>query len=419
MNLLNILNKQYSELTLTLTKQLSKAEKKEYGIFITPRSIIKELYQSIMSIDTTNMPHFKNILEPSCGTCEMLNYFSENLNNVDFDCIEYNETIFDAIKSMPCNNTTNTVSFYKMDFMDYIPDKLYDLIIGNPPYFVCKKEKVPSELNEFISGRPNIFGLFILKSIMLLKPNGVLAFIIPRSFLNSVYYSKIRNFIKKTCRIIIIQDYNDDDNEFIDTDQMTIGLVIQRLEDECHEPEVCPYSLKLNNSFIFSDNSVQLKQLFEGSTTIEKMGLKVRTGQIVWNEHKDILSDNEDHSFLVYNTNISKNNTLEVKKFKNDQKGQYIDRDGRIDPVLVVNRGNGNSKYKLNYAVITIGPYLVENHLNEIYSPKIISKVELLDLYKKIMESFQNPKTQQFIDLFLGNNGLSKTELETIFPIYI
>jgi hypothetical protein len=200
---------------------------------------------------------------------------------------------------------------------------------------------------------------------------------------------------------------------------MTIGLVIQRLEYGCHEQEDCPYSLKLNNSFIFSDNSLQLKQLFEGSTTIEKMGLKVRTGQIVWNEHKDILSDNEDHSLLVYNTNISKNNTLEVKKFKNDQKGQYIDRDGRIDPVLVVNRGNGNSKYKLNYAVITLGPYLVENHLNEIYSPKKINKEELLELYKKITASFQNLKTQQFIDLFLGNNGLSKTELETIFPIYI
>ena len=418
MNLLSILNNQYSELTLTLTKQLSKAEKKEHGIFITPRSIIKQLYQSIMSIDPTNMPHFKNILEPSCGTCEMLNYFSENLNNVDFDCIEYNETIFDAIKSMSCNNTTNTVSFYKMDFMDYTSDKLYDLIVGNPPYFVCKKTQVPSEFNEFITGRPNIFGLFILKSIMLLKPNGILAFIIPRSFLNSVYYSKIRNFIKKTCRIITIQDY-DNDNDFIDTDQMTIGLVIQRLDNDCGSQEDCLYSLKLNNSFIFSDNSVQLKELFEGSTTIEKMGLKVRTGQIVWNEHKDLLSDNEDHSLLIYNTNISKNNTLEVKKFKNEQKGQYIDRDGRIDPVLVVNRGNGNSKYKLNYAVITLGPYLVENHLNEIYSPKQISKVELLDLYKKIIDSFQNPKTQQFIDLFLGNNGLSKTELETIFPIYL
>ena len=84
-----------------------------------------------------------------------------------------------------------------------------------------------------------------------------------------------------------------------------------------------------------------------------------------------------------------------------------------------LNRGNGNSKYKLNYAVITFGPYLIENHLNEIYSPTIHDKKELLKLYDTVIKSFKNPKTQLFLDLFLGNNGLSKTELETIFPIYL
>ena len=44
---------------------------------------------------------------------------------------------------------------------------------------------------------------------------------------------------------------------------------------------------------------------------------------------------------------------------------------------------------------------------------------DLIVLFNKIIQSFENPKTQLFIDLFLGNNGLSKTELETIFPIYL
>jgi hypothetical protein len=43
---------------------------------------------------------------------------------------------------------------------------------------------------------------------------------------------------------------------------------------------------------------------------------------------------------------------------------------------------------------------------------------DLLDLYEKIIKSFENPKTKKFIEIFLGNNSLSKTELETIFPIY-
>ena len=110
---------------------------------------------------------------------------------------------------------------------------------------------------------------------------------------------------------------------------------------------------------------------------------------------------------------------MEVKSFKNGEKKQYIKADGRIDTVMVVNRGNGNSKYKLNYAIIEKKIYLIENHLNEIYSSTNMKKEELINLFNKIAESFKNPKTQKFIDLYLGNNGLSKTELETIFPIYL
>ena len=39
---------QYSELTLNITKKLTKAVKKEYGIFITPQSIITDFCQSIL-----------------------------------------------------------------------------------------------------------------------------------------------------------------------------------------------------------------------------------------------------------------------------------------------------------------------------------------------------------------------------------
>ena len=140
------------------------------------------------------------------------------------------------------------------------------------------------------------------------------------------------------------------------------------------------------------------------------MGLRVRTGQIVWNQVKPELTDDENDTILIYNTNISKNNKLDIKKFKNDEKKQYINRSGRIDPVLVVNRGNGNSAYKLNYAIIDKGPFLIENHLNEIYCPEKRSREELLLLFEKVMKSFKNPKTKKFIELFLGNNGLSKTE---------
>lgn len=404
---------QFSELTLQVTKTLTKSEKKSFGVYITPNTIIDKLHTSILHHLGNNKSSITNILEPSCGTCEIVNYCDNHYTDVAIDAVEYNETVFHAIKDLTFKNNVNLIH---KDFITFKPNKKYDLIIGNPPYFVCKKSDVPEEYEDFIHGRPNIFGLFILHSLSMLNVGGLLALIIPKSFLNSLYYSKIRNYIKETCTIIKIEDYSTL-NHFIDTEQSTFGLIIQKniTPLACIE---CKYSMLFNDNYIFTDNSSELKQLFEGSTTIEKMGLKVRTGQVVWNEHKDELTDDDDETILIYNSNISKDNTFVVKTFKNDEKKQYINTDGRIDPVLVVNRGNGNSAYKLNYALIETGPFVIENHLNEIYSPVKMEKKKLMEIYNKIMTSFKDPKTKKFIELFLGNNGLSKTELETIFPIY-
>lgn len=404
---------QFSELTIQITKCLSKNEKKQYGIFITPRSIIERLNTSVFDYLRENKQIIKDILEPSCGTCEIVNYCDNLYSNVLIDAIEYNATLYNAVQNLTFKNKVN---IHNKNFIQYNPIKRYDLIIGNPPYFVCKKDEVPEEYEEFIHGRPNIFGLFILHSLSLLRSNGILAFVVSKSFLNSLYYSKIRNYIKDTCTIIKIDDYSKL-NDFMDTDQSTVGLIIQKNARQQFATE-CDHSILLNNNYIFTDNSSELKELFKGSTTLEKIGLKVRTGQIVWNEHKDELTDDEDDTLLVYNTNISSDNKFVIKQFKNNEKKQYINREGKVEPVLVVNRGNGNSAYKLNYAIIEKGPFVIENHLNEIYSPKQMEKSKLMELYQKIMNSFQNNKTNKFIELFLGNNGLSKTELETIFPIY-
>jgi len=404
---------QFSDLTLKITKGLTKEEKKNYGIFISPNSIISSLFSTIKSHLNDNLTQIKRILEPTCGTCEIIQYCDKIMTDIEIDGIELNQKIYDSIKDLKFKNN---IKLYNEDFIKYNSNNLYDLIIGNPPYFVCKKSDVPKEYEEYIHGRPNIFGLCILHSLSLLKPGGILALIIPNSFLNSIYYSKIRNYIKDTCSIIKIDDYSSN-NDFIDTDQSTFGLVVQKNIIELKAIE-CEYSMLINNNYIFTNDSTKLREIFENSTTLEKMGLKVRTGQIVWNEVKNELTDDDEETILIYNTNISKDNKLEIKKFKNDEKKQYIKRDGRIDPVLIVNRGNGNSSYKLNYAIIKQGPFLIENHLNEIYSPKPMKNAELINLYEKVIKSFKNPKTKKFIDIFLGNNSLSKTELETIFPIY-
>jgi hypothetical protein len=413
---------QFNQLSLLLTKKLSKEIKKSQGIYFTPKSITTQLvFKALSFIKNQNN---LSILEPACGTCEIVQHLDELLDNATFTCYELNQDIFQSISKLQFKNKTLLLN---CDFIKVNNEDLYDLVIGNPPYFVCKREAVPKQYKKHISGRPNMFGLFILHSLSKLKKNGILAFIVPKSFFNSIYYASIRNYIRETCKILNIKDYKNN-NDFLDTEQSTFGLILKKIkdidekDDRFLELDECDYSLRIpeGGNFIFTPDAVRLKTYLENSTTIQKLGLAVKTGTIVWNEKKELLNNDKTNTILLYNTNVTNDNKILLTSFKNLDKGQYINLEGTTDPIIVVNRGNGNANYNFKYALIDeTSPFLVENHLNMIYSENGMEKKELIELYKKIINSFENEKTKEFIQLFFGNNGLSKTELETILPIYL
>jgi adenine-specific DNA-methyltransferase len=411
---------QFTPLSIQLTSGITKTERKAQGIYFTPKTIVNHLISIVLPLfsQNTSETNFR-VLEPSCGSCEFVQALDSILVDTYITCVELNETIYQKIIQL---SFKNNVEFIKGNFIELDENNsYYDLIIGNPPYFVCKKDDVPKKYMEFVVGRPNMFGLFIIHSLKMLKENGILAFVIPKSFLNSAYYAIIRNYIKQNCVIINVIDYASM-NDFIDTEQSTFGLILRKLDTDNNPITVseCNYSLLINGNYVFSPNKDEFRAYLHGATTLKQMGFSVKTGTIVWNEKKDLLTDNETDTLLLYNTNITNDNKLKLTKFKNDEKGQYIQAEGSIEPIIVVNRGNGNAKYNFKYALIELDkPFIIENHLNIIYSQEKRPKPQLLEMYRKITTSFQNPKTKSFIELFFGNNALSKTELETVLPIYL
>jgi adenine-specific DNA-methyltransferase len=169
----------------------------------------------------------------------------------------------------------------------------------------------------------------------------------------------------------------------------------------------------MGDSVIFTENAERLRGLLEGSTTLKSLGYSVKTGSVVWNQHKDKMTDDNTKPLLIYNSNVGADHTFVLKTFSNPEKKPYINLpNGQTDPVIVVNRGNGNTAYSLTYAFIDgRQPYFVENHLNVIHKPTGAD-------YPRILRSLQDPRTTEFLKLFIGNGGLSKTELENFLPIY-
>jgi len=95
------------------------------------------------------------------------------------------------------------------DFLLWEPGEAFDLILGNPPYgIVGEASKYPIHVLKGVKdlykkafstwrGKYNLYGAFVEKSIHLLKPGGVLVFVIPATWLVLDDFSLLRSFLAR------------------------------------------------------------------------------------------------------------------------------------------------------------------------------------------------------------------------------
>jgi len=106
----------------------------------------------------------KNILEPSIGRGDLINYILKKNKTINFDMYEIDNTI----------QLLDNIDKEKVIYGDFLEQNIkckYTTIIGNPPYIKVKNKR-------------NIYIQFIDKCYNLLKNNGELIFIVPSDFYN-------------------------------------------------------------------------------------------------------------------------------------------------------------------------------------------------------------------------------------------
>ena len=409
------MSNKYSESSYSLTKQLSKIDKRKQGIFFTPPKCILNIMaklDSYIDIEHTENTDQLDILEPSCGSGEFISKLRAKYVESRILGIENNKTIFESVKKYNTENTNTTI--VNADFLKYDLNNKFNLIIGNPPYFVMKKALIETIYKDYYTGRPNIFIIFILKCLSLLKSNGVLAFVLPKSFLNCVYYDRTRVYIHHKFEILDIFESND---KYIETAQPTVVFMLKNSGIVAGNER---FVLEKNGFTVFGSegNIKDLTELYKDSKTLNQLGFKVSVGKVVWNQCKSILTNDKTKTRLIYSSDIV-NKKLSMKEYSNPQKKNYIDKPGINKPMIILNRGYGVGNYVFNYCILDGSmKYLTENHLICIEYKKKLTKSKLMELFNKIAESFENEKTKKFINLYFGNSAINTTELAHIMPIY-
>lgn len=333
----------------------------------------------------------RRILEPSCGSGEFLEDAYERYPTADIVGVELNHRLATS------NSRPNVLN---MNFLEYVGS--HDLILGNPPYFVIPKT---TETAKCQTGRPNIFVQFLYKAIEYnLADDGVLAFVLPTSLFNCVYYEPVRRYLFAKTTVLAAQLLP---GTYLDTAQNTFALVLRKKKTNND------YFVQIGQAVYLTPHFRELQQLVQGATTLADLGFEVKTGDVVWNQEKDKLADSG--TLLVYSSNFSKG-SLTLGGLKEPKK-QYIQgfrRPALSGKTILINRGYGNAAYKLHAVLVDFPSYYAENHVNVVRprTPDAAAHIE------KVYASLLDPRTSQFIAFFVGNGALSKTEIETCLPIW-
>ena len=183
---------------------LSDSFKKEHGIFYTDIELANNVVKFL------KIPKGKSIIDPCCGTGSFLQMAKNDGHTLLYGCD------FDSNTVDKCKSLTGVPNIFQMDtlgnsgaeILNSISHTLFDYAIGNPPYApIDKNVKLESDSTfcSFVkSNGNNLYIAAVLRSFELVKPDGIISYVIPKNILHVDSYAGIRDKILKEKTVLSI-----------------------------------------------------------------------------------------------------------------------------------------------------------------------------------------------------------------------
>ena len=415
--------------------QDSKARKLK-GQFFTPMQIGRFM-ASHFEIQNDNF----SLLDPGAGSgcliasfCEKILELEENVDmkidafENDPDIIPFLKATLDACKKgLEENGHTVNYNIFEQDFIlsnkGYLwkydltqTEKkydLYDFIISNPPYYKLNKDSPESVvMKELVSGQPNIYALFMALSASMLKTNGQMVFITPRSFCSGLYYKKFRKWFLNNVQITNIHIFESRKEIFDHDEVLQENIIIKaKKSQERTDDEKWIISLSKNKNLkdikkieVLRKDAIHpingemiiriptsqidlevMKIVDKWPKTLKGLGLEISTGPVVpFRAKKYLLPDftnYQNSAPLLWMQNMKNMNISWPLKGNKKESAIKIcsGTESLLIPVknyVLLKRFSSKEQKRRLYAGVFLKddfPHKVvgiENHLNYIYRPK-------------------------------------------------
>ena len=265
-----------------------------------------------------------------------------------------------AVKRAIVEEKKNNIAFqglnafeWRFEFPEVLDDNGnftgFDCIIGNPPYGLINKKQNKDEAivvsenaldlyknsPQFApaqGGMLNIFRLFVVQSVYLLKPNGIFSEIFPLAFACDISSHKLRRFIIDNCSIISLEAFPERDNvqkRVFENAKMSVCILnmINKHNEECkfnlriNSNKYIDYSImpgtisygdliKMDEQYLtipLSDckSLAIVKKIYDESDYFQSYG-KCNTGEIDMTFCKEAFTKNTNDSVMIRGANIDR-----------------------------------------------------------------------------------------------------------------
>jgi len=456
------------------TQTVSQTFKKDNGQFFTPPAIALFM-GSLVSTNKTQI----DILDPGCGTailtCALVENLVEKNPNIETINLVAYETdanlIFLSEKSLSYLMNWLSNKGISLQYIIYIHDFImehydclnppslhfsdkkqdFDFIISNPPYFKLSKDDNRTKAAQvIIDGQPNIYSVFLAIATRMLKDDGEMIFIVPRSFTSGRYFNSFRNYFFSYVQIDFIHLFESRKDTFSKDNVLQETLILKAKPKNEKEYQIivstCSGLQDIEQSkqrIYLQKNLIDLKSkekiihlptntkeeaiidLFKNwSGSINQYNIQISTGPIVAFRAVEFIKETPDKETapLYWLHNVTK---MEVNyPLQKSNKGQYIQICEQTISYLIPNRNYiflRRFSAKDDKSRLVAAPYFslpgtprylgVENKLNYIYRPKgHLSRTEVMGIAALLNSNLFDT----YFRTFNGNVNVSATELRAM-----
>ncbi len=467
----------YTESLTDWYVESSHAEyRKKKGQYFTPRRVSEFMVKQFEDI---NKKEKIRILDPGAGIgifestfCEYITSLNTNAK-ISFNLYENDPNLVCILRHNMriCKREMANKGFkvsYKIFNKDFIlsnakffnnqnknldEKKGYDFVISNPPYYKLKKESPQViKMKDIINGLPNIYLLFMALSAKLLKNDGQMTVLTPRSYCSGLYFKDFRNWFFEIVKPLKIHLFDSRKDVFKKYNVLQEIIILTAIKTSTVPENI---SISVSNG-VPSKNELRIRNTAYNRIIVEKgddilirvpiseedeliadyidkfennletLGFNVSTGPVVPFRAKSLIlkstGDRNDFVPMIWMHNIV--DGLVKWPVKENNKPIRIRMTEKSKKMLVPNKNYVLIKRfstKEEKQRINAGVYLksllnsefigIENHVNYIY--KKDGELDINEVYG-IATLLNSELYNRYFQIINGSTQVNSTEIKTI-----